>query len=90
MAHIEQKVLDAFTERSVACCNSCAGVPVEALADRAMAKAWLAWKLVEWAIKEDIYEPYQDLQEPIDIAIDFREHGHDFGELNALIDSFKL
>ena len=73
--------------RAVACVNALAGIPTESLPE--VKKAWLAWKLVEWTIKIDIYEPIQNMQEVIDIALDFRKHGHDFGELNALLDSVK-
>ena len=88
MATMPKEVLDAFTERSMKCTEALSGIPDAWLPD--VKKAAVAWKLVEWTKEMDIYEPFQNMQEPLDIALDFRKHGHDFGpELNALIDSLE-
>lgn len=79
---------DEHAIRAYSCIRALDGVPDAWLPE--VKKAIVAWKLVEWTKEMDIYEPFQNMQDPIDIALDFRKHGHDFDrELNTLIDSVK-
>ena len=75
--------------RAVSCVNSCSGVPDSAFAEpRAMAKAWLAWKIREHQLAlGNSFEVNQN--EIINKALEMRKDDYSFGELNELIDSFK-